>query len=204
MADPLRHELLEGSGKLLWAAAVMEKLVHLLSDPPEDHAVTLFWLRRELFPEVPEHVPTHEARVEEGHAAAAIAEESIVCFKNREVGKSTTTPLPEIPWSSPAAVAAGFKQAAKVASDLSFLGDDDLTVTLSPEAQDFVARCENLAEDECAYAADTLLGIASSVKMSGRVTPGQVQAVDNIEAGAQRGREAREQRRYEGFGRGRR
>jgi hypothetical protein len=69
---------------------------------------------------------------------------------------------------------------------------------IEAEAQAFVVRCRELAEDEpTAYAADTLHGIAETVAQLGRVTPGQRQAVENIVAGADR--RERGSRRYEGW-----
>lgn len=85
-------------------------------------------------------------------------------------------------------------------------GDTPLsdTPTHSPEVVDFLDWLRDLASDSrTAYAADTLDGIAETVRKTNRISDGQRQAVENIVAGAQRGYETRERnrssRRYEGW-----
>lgn len=75
------------------------------------------------------------------------------------------------------------------------------------QARAFADRCEELADDRpTAYAEDTLLGIAATVRKTGVITEAQRTAVHNIVRGAER-REHEDRfenrhkrsRRYEGF-----
>ena len=51
----------------------------------------------------------------------------------------------------------------------------------------FLSRLEDLANDEnFRWAADTIEGIHETVTASGRVTSGQLRAIDNIEEGGRR------------------
>ena len=81
---------------------------------------------------------------------------------------------------------------------------------ISPSAEviEFVAWIDRLLDDEdCQYASDTLTGMRASAKGYDRVTDAMRQAVQNIEDGAERGRQAKRgqggfRRRYEGYGDG--
>lgn len=63
-----------------------------------------------------------------------------------------------------------------------------------PSVEAFITRCLDLADGDGSYAADTLRGIADTVERSGAITERQLQAVENIEAGAKK-----TTRRYEGY-----
>lgn len=84
------------------------------------------------------------------------------------------------------------------------LGTDDLDDVR--EVDDFITRCEELAESpETQYASDTLLGIAETVRKRRVITAGQRQAVRNIVMGAQETEDRGPRggsRRYEGWRRG--
>jgi hypothetical protein len=63
----------------------------------------------------------------------------------------------------------------------SLLPDDD-DDCVSPEAEELLQRIEDMQNsDDYLWAQDTLEGIHDTVSMSGRVTEGQVRAIDNIE-----------------------
>lgn len=78
---------------------------------------------------------------------------------------------------------------------------------LSDVVRDYLDYVKGLAEEDEVYgfAIDTLSGIAKTIELTGKVSPGQRAAVRNIVAGAAEGERTRERnkssRRYEGFGR---
>lgn len=87
---------------------------------------------------------------------------------------------------------------------------EDLNLSSRPldeESDRFCQRIKALLLDDAAlFAHDTLEDILASVERDKKVTPGRVEAIDNIEAAADRNaaRETRERsygsRRWEGFG----
>lgn len=79
--------------------------------------------------------------------------------------------------------------------------------TLRPAIAEYLAYVQDLVDDTevYGYAVSTLRGIAETIRLTGRVTDGQKQAVRNIVNGAAEAQDARERnrrsRRYEGWSR---
>lgn len=87
--------------------------------------------------------------------------------------------------------------------DLDALPLADAAAQSEEDVDAFVALIDALLDTPaCQFASDTLVGIRDTVRQHKYVTAGQQRAVANIEAGAQRGRDARSsgwKRRYEGW-----
>lgn len=70
------------------------------------------------------------------------------------------------------------------------LGDEDVAEperTAAAAAEDLLAEIDDmLADDDFRWAEDTLSGIYDTVSRSGRATPRQVEAVENIRDGGHR------------------
>lgn len=86
------------------------------------------------------------------------------------------------------------------------LSDRTLSSTphLTPEAEDTLDLCRELLDDpRYQWAWGTVSGIRESITNSGKATPGQVNALQNIKAGGQRTRNqvdrVRWNRRYDGY-----
>lgn len=69
---------------------------------------------------------------------------------------------------------------------------DDARATTLEEVNAFLVRLEDLQNSgDYTWASESLAGIHETVEKAGRVTPNQQRAIDNIEAGGQRGRRSR-------------
>lgn len=85
---------------------------------------------------------------------------------------------------------------------LSDLSDDALPTEgnwTPPNAFRFIQQCKAMELDPMyTFAYDTIAGIRCTVELTGHVTAGQETAIHNIRVGAQRGEDARQERRDRG------